>query len=238
MEPVNLYAGYDPAEAAGYATFCHSVFTRSSIPVHITALAKNTFPAWRRTNTVDKPGSTEFSFSRFIVPFLNGYQGFALFMDGCDMLCLDDIKKLWDMRDGNYAVQVVKHAPYHATPDKMWGNRNEYYPRKNWSSVILFNCAHRSNRILTSEYVASATGEELHRFKWLRDEEIGEIPGRWNYLAGEQEHVSNPAVVHYTLGLPPIWSHGDDLDDLWYEERARMDNILPKITERRLVGAR
>lgn len=152
-------------------------------------------------------GSNAFIYSRFLVPYLQGWNGWAIFCDG-DMLVRGDIHDLWKMRDDNYAVMVAKHAYQTKTKRKYIGTSMETinvdYDRKNWSSVILWNCAHPCNRILTPAYIQGATGRTLHRFEHLADDDIGELPKEWNWLAEEYEHNEDAMLVHYTLGVPGI----------------------------------
>lgn len=221
---IRIFAGYDPNEAAGYHTFCHSVMTRASEPVSITPIAKNTFPWWKREG--ENNGATEFSFARFLVPYLCEYNGHAIFMDGADMLCLGDVAELWALRDHSKAVQVVQHPEYDPTAVKMWGQENRAYPRKNWSSVMLMNCAYHHSFMLTPENVARKPGAWLHRFDWTTDNRIGELPAEWNCLVGEGAwHASEPKILHYTLGLPDVHPVGGMADDLWRKERAAMNHI-------------
>src|SRR6185503_17813923 len=142
--------------------------------------------------------STQFSFSRFLVPFLCGYEGWALFTD-CDMLVLDDIAKLWALRDERYAVQVVKHVHVPKEDVKFLGAVQTRYEKKNWSSVMLMNCAKCT--ALTPDYVNNASGLELHQFKWLAgDHLIGELPPRWNHLVGFDPPRPDAGLVHFTTG--------------------------------------
>lgn len=213
---MNVYVGYDPREAVAYSVFCNSIISGSSvlprfIPLHAPLLGVDG----------QRDGTNAFIYSRYLVPELNEFKGFALFCDG-DMLVLDDIAKLWSLRDERYAVQVVKHDYKTKHPRKYVGSDMESdnvdYPRKNWSSVMLFNCGHPSNRILTEDFVTQASGSFLHRFQWLNDNEIGELPSRWNVLIGEQVS-KDPGIAHYTLGLP-AFKHYEDCDwsDEWFLE--------------------
>lgn len=157
-------------------------------------------------------GTNQFIYSRFLVPHLQGYNGWAIFADG-DMLCREDINKLWALRDDEYAVMVVKHD-YQTTQNRKYlgtslESVNESYPRKNWSSVILWNCGHYANRVLSPEYVMSATGKRLHRFEHLHDREIGELPKDWNWLAEEYPVNEDAKLVHYTLGVPAMEHYKD-----------------------------
>jgi len=165
-------------------------------------LALNSLPDYSETHT---DGSNAFIYSRFLVPHLMGFKGWAIFCDG-DMLARDDISKLWSLRDESKAVMVIQHCYQTKHPLKYLGTslqtHNASYPRKNWSSVILWNCEHPENRILTPEYVMGATGRKLHRFEHLRDEDIGELPATWNWLVGEFPHMPDAQLVHYTLGIP------------------------------------
>ena len=176
---VRVFIGWDSKEPLAATVLAHSIQRRSSVPVSITFLKLNQLKAWfnRERHPLQ---STEFSFSRFMVPWLCDYQGFAIFMD-CDMLCQGDIARLWDSKDHTKAVQVVKHdySPLHAT--KFLNQPQTPYAKKNWSSVMLFN--NEKCRALTPDYVNKASGLELHQFKWLVNEsQIGELPENWNFL--------------------------------------------------------
>jgi hypothetical protein len=220
---IRLFAGYDPNEAAGYHTFCHSVITRASQPVSITPIIKNAFPEWKREG--ENNGSTEFSFSRFLVPYLCGYQGHAIFMDGADMLCLGDIAELWAFRSHRHAVQCVQHPEYEPIKTKMWDQENRAYPRKNWSSVMIMNCAYHHSCKLTLENVATKPGSWLHQFEWTTEERIGSLPDEWNVLVGHGEYADSTKLLHYTNGLPDVHpTYG--LEDLaWRNERELMNHV-------------
>ena len=181
---IRLFTGWDAREAAGWHAFVDSVYKHTSVPVSITRLPERQLD-----------GSNAFTFSRFLVPDLCGYQGWAIYMDGADMLCKGDIAELWDFRDERYAVHVVKHAyrskftrKYLGTPME---SDNKEYPRKNWSSVILWNCAW-----------APQVVKRDHRFSWLPDEAIGELPLEWNWLADEYGYNNKAKLLHWTAGIP------------------------------------
>lgn len=144
--------------------------------------------------------STDFSFSRFLVPCLSGYRGWSIFMD-CDMLMRDDIAELWALRDERFAVQVVKHDHRPSEKTKFLGEKQTTYDRKNWSSVMLFNNAKCTR--LTPDYVNSASGLDLHQFKWLEDERwIGDLPPRWNHLVDYDRPSHAVSLAHFTRGGP------------------------------------
>lgn len=184
---------------------------------------------------IDALGSTEFSITRFLTPWLAGYKGWVLFCDN-DVLCLDDINDLFDMADESKAVMVVKHRYDVIEGIKLDGQKQTVYPRKNWSSVVLFNAGHPSNRQLTPELVNSATPLYLHRFQWLEDEEIGELPVAWNWLVGVYNNHNAARLVHYTDGGPYFKSYRNcPLAHLWEDEYHRMtgkefteDDIIDK----------
>lgn len=178
-------------------------------------------------------GTNAFIYSRYLIPYLQDFRGWALFADG-DMVCLSDIARLWSLRDlhqFNKAVCVVKHGYATKQKRKYIGspieNDNIDYPRKNWSSVMLWNCEHYANRILTPEYVAEAGGKALHRFEWLRDEQIGELPDTWNVLVGEQPLPEKPDLLHYTLGVPGF-KHYRDCDGAqhWLDAAHNAQHII------------
>lgn len=167
--------------------------------------------------------TTEFSITRFLTPWLAGYRGWALFMDN-DMIVLDDISNLFDLADDRYAVMCVKHDYTPTGTVKLDSKPQTVYPRKNWSSVILWNLDHPKNRGLTPEVVNEATGLYLHRFMWLDDEDIGELPVDWNWLVDWHPEVRSPMpkLLHYTEGGPYFRrSQNCAFADIWRSEFAR-----------------
>ncbi len=214
---VRLFCGQDPREAIGSSVFSHSVWSRSSEPVSITQLDA-------RLAATD--GTNSFTKSRFLVPFLCDYKGWALWMDGADMLCLSDIAELWKLREERYAVQVVKHDYRTLHPVKYLNQDNVDYPRKNWSSVMLINCQHDTWKTVTPVYVKNNNGSHLHRFAFLRNELIGSLPKEWNHIVGEPNQAAFANVAHFSIGLP-VWSPYDTwaFSDEWRMERSRANDF-------------
>lgn len=208
---IRVFAGFDEREAAGYHVFCNSVFKHSSRPVSFTPLYLPNLHEYAETHG---DGTNAFVYSRFLVPFLSDYSGFAIFADGADMLCRADIAELWDMRDTSKAVQVVKHDYRSQYTRKYVGTSmeaaNADYPRKNWSSLMLINCAHHNWRKITPTTVQGLSGAFLHRFEFLDDAQIGELPPAWNHLVREQDHDPNAKLVHFTLGVPAFKNYRHD----------------------------
>ena len=170
---------------------------------------------YRETHT---DGSTEFSYSRFLVPYLMNYQGWALYIDS-DMLLTTDITELWKLLDNDKAIICVKHDYQTKAASKFFGNSNRNFYRKNWSSVVLYNCAHPSNRVLTPTLIESSTGAFLHQFEWLTDDEIGRLPKEWNWLADEYGVNDQAKLIHYTLGAPCFEDYKNTpMADLWFKE--------------------
>ena len=211
---INLYVGYDEREAIAYHVFCHSVIKNTSIPVKITPLVLSQLKEFNETH---HDRSNDFVYSRFLTPYLNEFNGWAIFADG-DMICQADLKELIGMADPTKALMVVKHDYQTKASIKYLGNINENYPRKNWSSVILWNCSHPKHKILTPEFVSNQTGKFLHRFSWLDDNDIGELPVEWNWLACEYEKNADAKLIHYTLGTPCFKDFRDtDMAEIWYD---------------------
>jgi len=205
---INIFIGYDSKEKVAYNVLSHSIIQNSTKPVAITPIALNNLKDdfVRERNALS---STEFSFSRFMIPHLMNYQGWALFMD-CDMLMFEDISKLWRMRDDSKAIQVCKHDYTPKESKKFLGQVQTKYEKKNWSSFMLMNC--KKCTTLTPDYVNKASGLELHQFKWLEgDHLIGDLPLEWNWLVGEYEYKEDVNNIHYTKGGP------------WFEEYAKCD---------------
>lgn len=217
---IRVFIGYDSREAVAFSVLSHSIHRHASQPVSIAPLMLS-----QLTDTFTRPRdplqSTDFSFSRFLTPYLCDYQGWAIFTD-CDMIVLDDIAKLWALRDDRYAVMCVKHEHNARETTKFLNQPQSKYQKKNWSSVMMFNCARCT--ALTPEFVNGASGLELHQFKWLEDEGlIGELPQRWNHLVGYHETMPDAALVHYTLGGPYFKDyHGCEYTEEWEREREEM----------------
>jgi lipopolysaccharide biosynthesis glycosyltransferase len=222
---INIFIGYDHREAVAYHVCVNSIIRHSSKPVSVTPLALQNMKDYQEKHT---DGSNQFIYSRFLVPHLMEYRGWAIFMDG-DMLLRDDIEKLWKQRDESKAVMVVKHDYKTKMTEKYLGAKNENYPRKNWSSVILWNCEHAANRTITPEFIENATGAQLHRFTWLTDDLIGELPIVWNWLPDEFGANSDAKLLHYTLGTPSFHDFATTpMGDEWHRERIYTDYCLQR----------
>jgi len=224
---MKVFVGWDSREDIAYQVCKHSILSKQP-DAEVLPLKQNELREqglyWR---DVDKLASTEFTFTRFLIPELAHYQGWALFMD-CDMILTTDIKELFDQADDQYAVMCVQHDYTPREGVKMDGQQQTIYPRKNWSSVMLVNCAHPSNAVLHKELVndPDISGAYLHRFSWLKDEEIGELDHTWNYLVGVYDDIDVPKLIHYTEGGPWFENYRDcEFHDLWKSELKDMMEI-------------
>lgn len=199
---MQIFIGYDKREDAAYQVCQSSIRRHASGPVEISPI---TIEEMRRrglfTRGFEPLASTDFAFTRFLVPKLMEYEGWALFCD-CDFLFRADVAELFAMADDRYAVMCVQHDQVPRETKKMDGKKQVAYPRKNWSSLVLWNCGHPANLKCDAELVNSETGAFLHRFGWLEDELIGALPLAWNYLSGYTSDWVVPKAVHYTLGGP------------------------------------
>lgn len=219
---IRLFVGYDAEQALAPQVFAHSVIRRASVPVSVHYLMLSQLRAFFNREA-DPYQSTEFAFSRFLVPFLCAFEGWAMFADG-DMICLADLAELWAMRDDALAVQVVKRTHHEMTPSgkKFLGKTQSAYQRKNWSSVMLFNNARC--KTLTPEYVEKAAGLDLHQFAWTQhDDEVGPLPSAWNHLVGVDVHDPHAKLVHFTVAMPYFngWRECEYAPQ-WREERDAM----------------
>jgi len=218
---IKIIIGFDQRESVAYHTFCQSIIDKASLPVQILPLAIHTLNGYKETHQ-DK--SNDFIYSRFLTPYLNDFKGWAIFADG-DMICQADIKELWALKDSSKALMVVKHNYETKANKKYLGNTNEDYPRKNWSSLILWNCTHPKHKILTPEFIANQSGKYLHRFTWLDDNDIGELPKEWNWLAIEYPENKKAKLIHYTLGTPCFKDYiNSDMADIWYQYNKRISH--------------
>jgi len=229
-----VYIGYDPKEDTAYEVLKNTIQRisgkasprivplRKDILEHIGVYTrKSELIHGQPYDVIDgKPFSTEFSFSRFLVPALNLYEGKALFMDS-DMYVRADINELFELCDMDYYALWCVHHKYEPEKSfKMDGKVQEPYRRKNWSSLMMFNCEHQDNLKLTPEVVNTQTGRWLHGFGWLPDKEadIGRIPEEWNWLDGHSDPELPAKIVHFTTGGPwfknwkPRVSHRADGD--------------------------
>ena len=225
---INFFIGYDPKEDIAYRICKYSLLKRASTTVKVFSLKLDELIAKKLyTRTVDPLASTQFTYSRFLVPKLMNYTGWAVFCD-CDFIFLDDVNNLIKNLDDSKAVYCVQHDYTPKEKHKMDGQKQTIYPRKNWSSFILFNCSHPSTKNLTVETVNSENGAYLHQFKWCKNEEIGKLDERWNWLEGwtSNHNHNKPFAVHYTRG-GPWFSEWQDVEYAkeWLNER---DEYLSK----------
>lgn len=211
---IPIFIGYDSKVKIAYHVLTESILRNSSTPVAISPInlsnLKNIY-----TRKQDPLASTEFSFSRFLVPYLMNYNGWALFMDS-DMVMLSDITKLWNLKNEDYAIQVCKHEYTPSSKNKFLGNNQTIYAKKNWSSLMLMDCS--KCKTLTPEYVNTRSGLELHQFKWLDENLIGSIPLEWNWLVGEYPYKKDVHNVHFTEGGPYFKDYKNtEYADEWFK---------------------
>lgn len=214
---LQVFIGYDPRESVAFYTLAHSIFARSSMPLTVAPLMRRHL-AHMYTRQRGPTESTEFSLTRFLVPALSAYRGWSLFMD-CDMLCRADIAQLAAEidRQSDKAVLVCQHDYVPKTERKFLDQVQTKYVRKNWSSLMIFN--NERCRALTPAYVNSASGLDLHRFRWIDDAAIGSLPLEWNWLVTEYGYNPAAKIVHYTLGGPWFPEYRDcDYADEWRAE--------------------
>ena len=216
-----IFVGYDPFEDAAAKMLAHSIRSRTKIPdLKIIPIVRDELLAHELCNRpVDPKGSTQFSITRFMVPHLMNYNGVGIFFD-CDMLITRNISEMFDLFDNTKAVQVVKHEYTPKTTDKMGGLPQTIYPRKQWSSTVIYNCDHPSNKKLSNKIVELETPQFLHRFQWLKNKEIGELPLEFNFLIGEYDiPETHPFNIHHTLGSP-LFRDCQDVDyaEYWKDE--------------------
>lgn len=216
MRPIPIFIGYDPREAIAYHVCANSIIRNASKPVAIVPVALNLFEDYTETHT---DGSNNFIYTRFLIPHLMMYQGRAIFIDG-DMIVRGDITELYDSLQLGYDVAVVKHDYKTRQAVKYMGAPNQDYPRKNWSSVIVWDCGSWPNRQLTPEFVQKQPGSVLHRFAWLKDERIQALPSEWNWLPDEYGVNADAKLLHYTLGTPCFHDFADTPQGAeWHRER-------------------
>jgi|TARA_R110002167_G_scaffold53699_21_gene153705 lipopolysaccharide biosynthesis glycosyltransferase len=214
---LRIFIGWDSREEQAYDVCVKSLEKYTSESLDIKPIKREDLIE-KNLYSREQPevGSVEFTYTRFLAPFLSSYDGWSLFID-CDFLFTKDVAELFAHANDDYALMCVKHDYTPRNSIKMDGEKQVSYPRKNWSSCVLWNCAHPSNKVLTPEIVSTETGAYLHRFQFLTDDLIGEIPLEWNWLEGEYDKPKTPpAVIHFTNGGPWFENWQDvDYADLW-----------------------
>ncbi len=223
---LKVFVGYDTREDIAYQVCKHSIVSKQPNADVRPLKQQELRDAGWYTRPIDKLASTEFTFTRFLIPELTNFDGWALFMD-CDMILTTDIKELFDQADDKYAVMCVQHD-YTTKPGiKMDGQKQTQYPRKNWSSMVLYNCGHPSNEKLSVDLVNNPNydGKYFHRFSWLKDEEIGKLSHEWNWLVGwyKEPEDGQPNAIHYTEGGPWFKNYRNcEYGDVWKKYLAEM----------------
>ena len=221
--------GWDSREPEAYDVCAYSLLRHATKELDVRPIQQSALRQarlyWR---DADPLASTEFTYTRFLVPAMAKYNGWALYCDS-DFLWTADVAELFELcQDQDKALYCVQHD--HKPPEsiKMDGRVQTVYPRKNWSSMMMFNCGHPSTRGLTPEVVNRETGAYLHRMQWAKDDEIGAVDQTWNWLEGHSPAgTSPPNVIHYTRGGPwfPNWRHVQ-YADLWLDELNSMSKSL------------
>ena len=215
--PLNIFVGWDSRETQAYDVCVKSLLEHSSVELNIQPIIRSDLmDAGEYFREQPEAGSVEFTYTRFLTPYMSDFKGWSLFID-CDFLFTRDVAELFALADDKYAIMCAKHDYVPKNAVKMDGQKQVAYPRKNWSSCILWNCAHPSNRILTPYTASRQTGAYLHRFEFLKDHMIGDIPIEWNWLEGEYDKPEvPPAAIHFTNGGPWFEDWQDvDYADLW-----------------------
>tara|TARA_R110000823_G_scaffold254477_7_gene376791 strand:- start:1034 stop:1792 length:759 start_codon:yes stop_codon:yes gene_type:complete len=228
-----VYIGYDIKEDMAFQVAVASIKKHASKPINIVPLKQEALRRaglFKRSHyTVEeqrydcfdrKPFSTDFSFTRFLIPALNQYEGLALYID-CDMLFRSDIWELFDsICIDESAIWSVHHDYNPTSKQKMSGQVQSLYNRKNWSSFVVFNCSHDANKLLTVDDVSVKNGSWLHSFQWLEDQQIGKLNEEWNWLDGWSPDHVNPKNVHFTTGGPQFinWKHSRAIDKIYVQE--------------------
>ena len=218
---MNIYIGYDPEFPQPHIACRNSIFRNTYQPQYYKVVRLEQEPLRNSgiyTRETDELASTPFSLTRFLVPALNGYKGWALYCDP-DFIFLEDISSLLELKDDTKAVQVVQHPSYELNgQEKMDGQQNYNYPKKNWSSLMLFNCEHEACRELTPEVVNSLPPASLHQFEWCDEHEVGNLPLKWNWLSGYYSSDVTPKAIHFTDGGPWLDNYQDvPYADKWKE---------------------
>lgn len=212
-----VFIGYDGVESVAFYTLIHSINKHASGPVMIIPVNLRQLAVYTRKR--DPKQSNEFSFTRFLTPWMCGFEGWAIFMD-CDMMLRGDIYELWNQRHSANTVQVVQHDYIPNDEYKYLGAKQYIYPKKNWSSVMLFNCD--ECKVLTPEYINFALPMSLHQFAWAK--KVGNLPTRFNHLVGEYEHNPEALIVHFTVGGPYFHEYNNcDYAQEWFDLHAEMN---------------
>lgn len=219
---LHVYYGHEDRVEAGSTAFVRSVVAHARKPIALHPISRQ---------IVDAPeGTNAFTYRRFLVPYWQDYRGWAVFVDGADMICRGDINELMEYNDYYSAVQVVQHSYATKHPRKYLGTPmeadNPDYPRKNWASVMLINCAHFAWREITPDFVQRADPMHLLQLRFIRDSDIGPIPVQWNWLVDEYGPEVNAKLLHYTAGVPGIAAHADaPMADEWRAHLAAANSI-------------
>lgn len=213
---LHCFFGHEDRLAAGTTAFVHSAIAQARKPITLAPLTRKAVEAGLRE------GTNAFTYRRFLVPWMMHFSGFVLFVDGSDMLCRADLNELIDQHLDMYAaVQVVKHDYKTAHPRKYVGSAmeadNADYERKNWSSVMLINCAHFAWRTVDPDFVTRSKALDLLQLRFIPDRHIGDIPEVWNWLVDERGENEQAKLLHWTAGIPAIAAYNQSpMADEWH----------------------
>ena len=215
-DKINIYIGLDEPHLEAFDVCKYSILEKNKkYNINIQPINYNTVKEYDREK--DQYESTQFAFARFFAPYLSGFKGISIFLDG-DFLLLESIDKLLDLYNPKYALQCCQHDYIPKESVKMGGKKQAAWPRKNWSSLMIINNEHPKNKTLTPTTINNQSGAFLHRFKWLDDAEIGSLPLQWNWLVNWYTEPDDgyPLAIHYTEGGPWLKEYEDcEYSDLW-----------------------
>lgn len=237
MRLIKLYIGFDPREELGWHVFTSSVIEHTT--AHMAFIPINAKRTMRNCKARLPSGSNDFTFSRFLIPWMESYSGPAIFADGCDMLCKGDIEDLFELYDSAYAVQVVKHdyKTRHArkyVSTEMECDNNDY-ARKNWASLMLINCGHKAWQQLRPETIGDYKKLDLLQLRFIADADIGELPEVWNWLADEFHENANAKLLHFTAGIPGIHAYRATPGARHWFAQLDTSNTVPSAAEKRIA---
>jgi hypothetical protein len=205
--PIRIYCGAARDARLPFEVLAHSIRRHTPHPVEIHAIDNGSAPLPADPRHAPY---TQFSFARFAIPALAGYQGRAVYMDS-DMLVFRDFAELWQLPfDGAKVLIEI-------------GSRDQR-DRGKHTAVMLLDCARLEWRVdeIVADLGRRYDYNDLMAVDPLlaRGEMLERIPTGWNDLDRfDPERTRN---LHYTeIRTQPWVTAGHPLGHLWTAELKR-----------------
>jgi lipopolysaccharide biosynthesis glycosyltransferase len=233
-EPIRVFVGADESQLVPAAVLEYTIRKHTAGRVEFTTMRD--LPVPMPKDPAKRP-RTGFSFYRFMLPKLAGYQGRALYLD-CDMQVFANLSELWAIPFDGQTVLCT----YQPEPPERWKGNKSFKPGRHLA-VMMLDCSrldwdvHEIVRGLDEDRYGYT--ELMSDLAIVPEEQIEErIPVEWNSL--EHYEAGTTKLVHYTQVPTQPWKNDESpLRELWlgaFREALAASAIDPQVVVQGIEG--